>query len=83
MEFQEKEALETADFTTEYKNLDFIYPLGEAPMLPNTITYVPKSDVSSYAFKAQDGEVVTFNLNQQLLYSLPHILMTATQKTTD
>lgn len=80
MEFQEKEALETADFTTEYKNLDFIYPLDEAPMLPNTITYVPKGDVSSYAFKAQDGEVVTFNLNQQLLYSLSHILMTATQK---
>jgi hypothetical protein len=80
MEFQEKEALETADFKTEYKGLDLIYPLGETPMLPNSITYTPKGDVTSYTFKAQDGKAVTFNLNQQLLYSLSHILMTATQK---
>ena len=49
-------------------------------MLPNTINFTPKGDVTSYTFKAQDGKAVTFNLNQQLLYSLSHILMTATQK---
>jgi hypothetical protein len=80
MEFQEKEALENADFKTDYKSMDLTYPLGETPILPTTINYTPKGSVSTYTFKAQDGKAVSFNLNQQLLYSLSHMLMSATQK---
>ena len=80
MEFQEKEALEKADFKTKYKSTDLTYPLGETPMLPITISYASKGRISRDTFKAQDGKAVTFNLNQQLLYSLSHMLMAATKK---
>ena len=49
-------------------------------MLPTTISYASKGSISRYTFKAQNGKAVTFNLNQQLLYSLSHMLMAATQK---
>ena len=80
MKFQEKEALEKADFKTEYKSNDLTYPLGVTPMLPITISYASMGRISRYTFKALDGKAVTFNLNQQLLYSLSHMLMAATQK---
>ncbi len=80
MEFQEKVALENANFKTEYQSADLTYPQGERPILPTTINYTMRGNLSSYTFKAKDGNLVTFNLNQQLLYSLAHMLMSATQK---
>jgi hypothetical protein len=80
MEFQEKVALENANFKTEYQSVDLTYPQGERPILPTTINYTTRGNLSSYTFKAKDGNLVTFNLNQQLIYSLAHMLMSTTQK---
>jgi len=81
MTFQKDEAVQSTDFSKQYDKTDLTYPLGEEPILPTRITCTSgKGNVTRLTMKAVDGKAVNFNLNQQLVYSFCHLLITVTGK---
>ena len=80
--FEGRNSVEASDFSKDFEADDLVYPAGAEPRLATGLRISEiEGGTTRITIKCVDGDSIDFNLNQKVLFSFCHLLVSCSRKT--